>query len=71
LIHKTNDISVSCQRDMDSMSMLNYILTGVSVIAIMYSYYVGSTTGVIIWAVVLGLNVALVMVERAKKQKLM
>jgi hypothetical protein len=56
---------------MDSMSMLNYILTGVSVIAIMYSYYVGSTTGVIIWAVVLGLNVALVMVERAKKQKLM
>jgi hypothetical protein len=51
------------------MSLLNYILTGVAIIAIMYSYYVGSTTGVIIWAVVLGLNVALILFERAKKRK--
>lgn len=51
------------------MSWLNYILTGVAVVAILYSYYVGSTTGVVIWAVVLGLNVALVLVERAKKRK--
>ena len=51
------------------MSLLNYILTGVSIIAIIYSYYVASTTGVIIWAVVLGLNVALVLVDRAKKQR--
>jgi hypothetical protein len=52
------------------MSWLNYILTGVSIVAIIYSYYVGSTTGVVIWAVVLGLNVALVLVERTKKQKM-
>ncbi|MCX6699202.1 MAG: hypothetical protein NTV68_04630 [Methanomicrobiales archaeon] len=51
------------------MSWLNYILLGVSIIAILYSYYVGSTTGVVIWAVVLGLNVALVLVEQTKKQK--
>jgi len=55
---------------MVSMSWLNYILTGVSIIAIMYSYVVGSATGVIIWAIVLGLNVALVLVQRTKKQKM-
>jgi len=48
------------------MSWLNYILTGVSVIAILYSYSVGSTSGVVIWAVVLGLNVAFILVERTK-----
>ncbi len=53
------------------MSLLNYILTGVSVIAIVYSYAVGSSSGVIIWAIVLGLNVALLLVERSKKQKMM
>jgi hypothetical protein len=53
------------------MSWLNYILTGVSIIAIIYSYAVGSATGVIIWAIVLGLNVALVLVERTKARKLM
>ena len=53
------------------MSWLNYILTVVSVVAIIYSYSIGSSTGVIIWAVVLGLNVALVLVERAKKKKMM
>jgi hypothetical protein len=53
------------------MSKLNYILAVVAIVAIPYSYYVGSTTGVIIWAVVLGLNVALVLVEQAKKRKLM
>ncbi len=58
------------QKDMVSMSWLNYILTGVSIIAIMYSYVVGSATGVIIWAIVLGLNVALVLVQRTKKQKM-
>jgi hypothetical protein len=57
--------------DMVSMSWLNYILTGVSIIAIIYSYAVGSATGVIIWAIVLGLNVALVLVERTKARKLM
>jgi hypothetical protein len=55
---------------MVSMSWLNYILTGVSIIAIIYSYAVGSATGVIIWAIVLGLNVALVLVERTKARKL-
>jgi hypothetical protein len=49
------------------MSWLNYILTAVSVVAILYSYSVGSTTGVIIWAIVLGLNVALVLVDMTKK----
>lgn len=53
------------------MSWLNNILVGVAIIAIIYSYYIGSTTGVIIWAVVLGLNVALILVEQAKKQKMM
>ena len=48
------------------MSWLNYILTVVAIIAILYSYSVGSTTGVIIWAVVLGLNVAFVLVDRMK-----
>ncbi len=51
------------------MSWLNYILTVVSIIAILYSYSVGSTTGVIIWAVVLGLNVALVLVDMTKKRE--
>ena len=51
------------------MRWLNYILTGVAVVAILYSYYVGSTTGVVIWAVVLGLNVALILVERAKRRR--
>jgi hypothetical protein len=59
------------QKDMVSMSWLNYVLTGVSIIAIIYSYAVGSATGVIIWAIVLGLNVALVLVERSKARKLM
>ena len=52
------------------MSWLNYILTVVSIIAILYSYSVGSTTGVIIWAIVLGLNVALVLVDRTKKREI-
>lgn len=71
MIHeKETAISSPDQKDMVSMSWLNYILTGVSIVAIIYSYYVGSTTGVVIWAVVLGLNVALVLVERTKKQKM-
>jgi hypothetical protein len=51
------------------MSLLNYVLTGVAVIAILYSYSVGSTSGVVIWAVVLGLNIAFILVKRAKSQK--
>ncbi len=51
------------------MSWVNYILTGVSVIAILYCYYIGSTSGVVIWAVVLGLNVAFVLLERTKSKK--
>ncbi len=71
MIHeKQADISLPDQKDILSMSWLNYILVGVAIIAIIYSYYIGSTTGVIIWAVVLGLNVALILVEQAKKQKM-
>jgi len=51
------------------MSWLNYILTMISILAIFYSYSVGSTTGVIIWAIVLGLNVALILVDRSKKKE--
>jgi hypothetical protein len=51
------------------MSRLNYILTVVAIVALIFSYSVGSTTGVIIWAVVLVLNVALVLVEQMKKRK--
>jgi hypothetical protein len=50
------------------MSWFNYILTGVSIIAILYSYSVGSSSGVIIWAIVLGLNIAFILVERTKKR---
>jgi hypothetical protein len=72
LIHKKQTaILKPSQKDMVSMSWLNYILTGVSIIAIIYSYAVGIATGVIIWAIVLGLNVALVLVERTKARKLM
>lgn len=57
------------QKSIVSMSLLNYILTAVAIVAIIYSYYTSSTTGVVIWAIVLGLNVAFVLVERTKARK--
>lgn len=51
------------------MSTLNYILTVIAVVAIIYSYSVGSATGIVIWLVVLGLNVALILIQRMKNRK--
>lgn len=50
------------------MSWLNYILVLVSIVAIMYSYSVGSTFGIVIWVVVFILNLALIIVERLKRR---
>jgi hypothetical protein len=52
------------------MSWLNYILVVLSIGAIIYSYSVGSTFGIVIWIIVFGLNLALIIVERLKRKAL-
>jgi hypothetical protein len=52
------------------MSWLNYILVVLSIGAIIYSYSVGSTFGIVIWIIVFGLNLALIVVERLKRKAL-
>jgi len=52
------------------MSWLNYTLVVVSIAAIIYSFYVGSTYGIVIWVIVFLLNLALIVVERLKKNAL-
>lgn len=51
------------------MSILNYILTFVSFVAIAYSYSVGSVTGIVIWVIVLGLNIALLLIQWRKTRQ--
>jgi hypothetical protein len=52
------------------MSWLNYILVVLSIGAIIYSYSVGSTFGIVIWIIVFVLNLALLLVERLKRKAL-
>ncbi len=53
------------------MSLLNYILVVVSIVAIIYSIYVGSTFGIVIWVIVFLLNLALIVVERLKRKAML